>query len=116
MIATAGAGPLPLHHKSLNQDNLTQAIQYCLTPAAMSAAAEISERMRQESGVQRAVQSFHTNLPVDALRCDILPDQAAVWQYSSKSKKGPKNTMKLSEEAAFILVEHKKIDPKCLKL
>ncbi|EDO02434.1 hypothetical protein SS1G_04910 [Sclerotinia sclerotiorum 1980 UF-70] len=116
MIAAAGAGPLPIHHKSLNQGNLTEAIQYCLTTAAMSAAVEISQRMRQESGVQRAVQSFHTNLSVDTLRCDILLNQAAVWQYSSKSKNGPKKTIKLSDEAAFILVEHKKIDPKLLKL
>ncbi|TEY66031.1 hypothetical protein BOTCAL_0134g00020 [Botryotinia calthae] len=110
MIAAAGAGPLPLHYKSLNHDNLTQAIQYCLTPAVMSAAAEISERMRQESGVQRAVQSFHTNLPVDALRCDILPNQAA------QEQEGSKKATKLSDQAAFILVEHKKIDPKLLKL
>lgn len=82
----------------------------------MSAATEISEKMRQESGVQRAVESFHTNLPVDALRCDILPDQAAVWQYSSKSKKGSKKSVKLSDEAAFTLVEQKIIDPKFLKL
>ncbi|KAF7880784.1 uncharacterized protein EAF01_011949 [Botrytis porri] len=116
MIAAAGAGPLPLHHKSLTQENLTQAIQYCLTPAAMSAATEISERMSQENGVQTAVQSFHTNLPVDALGCDILSDQAAVWQYSSNSKRGPKKPIKLCDEAAFILVEHKQIDPKHLKL
>lgn len=116
MIAAAGAGPLPLHHKSLNQDNLAQSIQYCLTSAARSAAAEISKKMRQESGVQRAVQSFLTNLPVDALRCDILPEQAAVWRYSNKGKKGPKKTMKFSDEAAFILVKHNIIDPKLLKL
>ncbi|KAH8752807.1 glycosyltransferase family 1 protein [Diaporthe sp. PMI_573] len=116
MIAAAGAGPLPLHHTSLNQENLTQAIEYCLTPAARSAAAEISEQMRRENGVQTAVQSFHTNLPVEALRCDILPDQAAVWHYRIKNKKGPKKYIKLSDEAAFELVERKKIDPKRLKL
>ena len=116
MIASAGAGPLPLHHKIVNEKNLTEAIQYCLKTSAKTAAAEISERMRRESGVQTAVQSFHRNLPVDALRCDILPDQAAVWQYTIKSKKSPKKTVKLSDEAAYILVEQKNLDPKLLEL
>ncbi|PVH76638.1 glycosyltransferase family 1 protein [Cadophora sp. DSE1049] len=116
MIAAAGAGPLPLHHSIVNDQNLTEAIQYCLTPTAMTEAAAISERMKRESGVQTAVQSFHRNLPVDALCCDILPDQAAVWQYTSKSKKSPQKSIKLSDEAAFILVEQKKLDPKLLKL
>ncbi|KAH7378083.1 hypothetical protein BKA64DRAFT_714582 [Cadophora sp. MPI-SDFR-AT-0126] len=96
MIAAAGAGPLPLHHKSLNQDNLTQAIQYRLTLAAMSAAAEISESMRK-----KVVFRQRYNLST---------------QISHKSKKGPKKTIKLSDEATSILAEHKKIDPKLLKL
>jgi sterol 3beta-glucosyltransferase len=116
MIAAAGAGPLPIHHQTLNQENLTQAIQYCMTPAARTAAAEISEKMRRENGIQTAVRSFHTNLPVEALRCGILPDQVAVWRYSIKNKKQPKKYIKLSDEAAFELVERKKIDPKRLKL
>ncbi|EHL00492.1 putative Vacuolar protein sorting-associated protein 13C [Glarea lozoyensis 74030] len=72
--------------------------------------------MRRENGIQTAVRSFHTNLPVEALRCDVLPDQVAVWRYSIKSKKQPKKLIKLSDEAAFQLVERKKIDPKRLKL
>jgi sterol 3beta-glucosyltransferase len=91
MIAAAGSGPLPLHHTSLNQEKLTQAIEYCLKPAARSAASQISYQMKREDGVRTAVQSFHTDLPVEALRCDILPDVVAVWHYSIKDKKKPKN-------------------------
>ncbi|KAH9212963.1 putative sterol glucosyltransferase [Leptodontidium sp. 2 PMI_412] len=113
MIAAAGAGPQPIHHKSLNETNLTEAIQYCLTPKAVNSAQEISHRMKAEDGVQTASQSFHQNLPVDALRCDILPEEPAVWLYAKSKSKTP---IKLSDKAAFILNERKKIDPKHLKL
>ncbi|KAG4429362.1 hypothetical protein IFR05_015161 [Cadophora sp. M221] len=117
MISTARAGPQPIHHKSLNETNLTQAIQYCLTPEAVSAAQAISHKMKAENGIHTAAQSFHQNLPVDALRCDILPDEPAVWVYAiSKSKSRSGTRMKLSDKAAFILNEHKKLDPKNLKL
>src|SRR4051812_48917677 len=45
MIAAARAGPHPIHHKSLNENNLAEAIQYCLTPEAVHAAAKISQKM-----------------------------------------------------------------------
>ncbi|KAH7369987.1 glycosyltransferase family 1 protein [Rhexocercosporidium sp. MPI-PUGE-AT-0058] len=62
MVAAARVGPQSIHHKMLNENNITQAIQYCLTPEA-------------------------SKIPI-----------------------------KLSDKAAFILTEHKKIDPKHLKL
>lgn len=111
MIAAARAGPQPIHHKLLDENNLAEAIRYCLTAEAVNAAAEISQKMRAENGVQTAAQSFHDNLPVDALRCDLLPDEVAVWLYTKS-----KETFRLSDKAAFILTEHKNIDPKYLKL
>ncbi|KAH7416725.1 glycosyltransferase family 1 protein [Cadophora sp. MPI-SDFR-AT-0126] len=113
MIATARAGPQPIHHTRLNENNLTQAIQYCLTQEAVNAAKEISRKMKAEFGVQTAAESFYKNLPVDAMRCDLLPEEPAVWAYTRLKSKKP---IKLSDKAAFILTEHKKIDPKHLKL
>ena len=113
MIAAARAGPYPIHHRSLNKSNLAEAIQYCLTPEAVNAAAEISRKMKAENGVRAAAHSFHSNLPVGALRCDLLPDEPAVWLYAKSKSKKP---LKLSDKAAFILAEHKKIDPKHFKL
>lgn len=111
MIAAAGAGPQPLNHKSLNEENLAEAIRYCLTPEAVSAAAVISQKMKEENGVDTAAQSFNRHLPVDAMRCDLLPDEAAVWIYDKQN-----HHLKLSNKAAFFLTEHQKIDPKHLKL
>lgn len=113
MIAAARAGPSPIHHKSLNENNLAEAIRYCLMPETVNAAAEISQKMKAENGVQAALRSFHCNLPVEALRCDLLPDEPAVWLYAQSKKKKP---LKLSDKAAFILTEHKKIDAKHIKL
>ncbi|KAH8894214.1 sterol glucosyltransferase [Thozetella sp. PMI_491] len=109
MVAARGAGPKPIPHKRLNRENLAEAIRFCLTPGASIAAEEIAAKMRQESGVKQAVASFHRNLPRD-LRCDILPDQPAAWQYARKAGK----SMKISKLAADILAEHLKVDRKKL--
>ncbi|PQE27773.1 sterol glucosyltransferase protein [Rutstroemia sp. NJR-2017a BVV2] len=111
MIAAAHAGPPPIHHKLLNQENLTQAIQYCLTEEALNAAADISRKMRAENGVASAVTSFRQNLPIEAMSCDLIPEEPAVWLYSRS-----KMNLKLSDKAAVILSEQKKIDAKHLKL
>lgn len=111
MITAAQAGPQPIHNKSLNASNLSEAIQFCLTPQALVAATEISQRMKVENGVKTAVDSFRDNLPVDELSCDLLGDEAAVWVYTRGKK-----VLKLSDKAAFILGKHKRIDAKQLKL
>ncbi|KAF4464905.1 sterol glucosyltransferase [Fusarium albosuccineum] len=84
MVAASGAGPSPIPQKQLNVENLADAIQFCLTPEAATAAAELSLRMRRENGVVTAVRSFHANLPLENLRCDILRNQPAVWLYQKK--------------------------------
>jgi sterol 3beta-glucosyltransferase len=117
MIAAAAAGPQPIHHEALNEQNLTEAIRFCLSSEARSAAATIAARMRKEDGVTTAVNSFQINLPVDKMCCDLLPDQIAVWQVKHKNKKTKKMaTVKLSDEAAFVLVENKTIEAKHLQL
>ncbi|KAM5356612.1 hypothetical protein ACJ41O_003258 [Fusarium nematophilum] len=111
MVAASGAGPSPIPQKQLNADNLAEAIQFCLTPEAAAAAAELSSRMRRENGVVTAVRSFHANLPLENLRCDILGNQPAVWLC----KRGGKQ-IKLSKAAAGVLFQHLKIDHKKLSL
>ncbi|RSL52796.1 hypothetical protein CEP53_007973 [Fusarium sp. AF-6] len=111
MVAASGAGPLPIPQKQLNVDNLSEAIQFCLTPEAASAAAEISHRMRTENGVVTAVRSFHANLPLENLQCDILRNQPAVWLF----KRGGKQ-IRLSKAAAGVLFQHLKVDHKKLAI
>ncbi|KAF5518137.1 Sterol 3-beta-glucosyltransferase UGT80B1 [Colletotrichum aenigma] len=107
MVAIAGAGPKPIPHKQLNAENLSEAIRFCLTPEALAAAGELAAKMRTENGVATAVKSFHANLPLEDLPCDIFPDQPATWEY----KRGKKH-VKLSKKAAGILLDHLKIGQK----
>jgi len=111
MIAAANAGPLPINNKALNETNLAEAIKLCLLPETLDAASEIAIKMKTEDGVQSAVRSFNANLPVDKMVCDLLPAEPAVWAYKESNV-----DLKLSDKAAFILVERNKINAKNLKL
>ncbi|KAJ7705318.1 hypothetical protein B0H17DRAFT_1037634 [Mycena rosella] len=110
MVAAAGAGPKPIPHKALDVQNLTDAIACCLAPEATAAARSIASKMRSESGVKTAVDSFHANLPLERLPCEILPNQSAAWTI----KKG-KRKIRLSKLAAAALVQDLTIDRKALK-
>lgn len=110
MVANAGAGPAPIPHRELTVDNLAAAIRYCLSPQAAAAAAIIADKMSSEVGVRAAVQSFHKGLPLERIRCDVIPSEPAVWSYSKS-----KNPIKLSKMAAEILISTNSIDSKHLK-
>ncbi|KAJ7705308.1 hypothetical protein B0H17DRAFT_664811 [Mycena rosella] len=111
MVAAAGAGPKPIPHRELDLDNLVAAIAFCLTPEAAAAAQAICEKMRaEESGVTSAVASFHANLPLEPLQCDIFINRPAAWVL----KKG-KRKIRLSKLAAEVLVQDMGTDPKALK-
>lgn len=112
MVAAAGAGPKPIPCKALDSAKLTAAIRKCLAPETASAAGSIAARMKDERGVKEAVDSFHRNLPLGAMSCDLLERQNAVWLWRRKNGR----TLKLSDRAAFILLTHKKIDAKHLEL
>jgi UDP:flavonoid glycosyltransferase YjiC (YdhE family) len=103
-IHASGAGPAPIPFKRLDQHNLADAIRFCLTPEALEAAQKIAGRMSGEAGVRRAVASFHANLPLERMRCDMLPNQAATWTLDVHGRK-----LKLSKIAAEILAEKQKI-------
>jgi hypothetical protein len=110
MVNAGGAGPAPIPFKSLNKDNLADAIRFCLTPEASDSARKIAQKMSREAGVRRAVASFHANLPLNKMRCDILPNQAASWTLKKSGK-----TLKLSKIASEILVANNKVSWKNLK-
>ncbi|RSL67384.1 hypothetical protein CEP51_012667 [Fusarium floridanum] len=48
MVANAGAGPNPIPHAELTVNNLSEAIVYCLSHQASTAAASIAARMASE--------------------------------------------------------------------
>jgi Ser/Thr protein kinase RdoA (MazF antagonist) len=104
MVNAAGAGPAPIPQRQLNAQNLADAIRDCLTPRAQAAAQIMADKMRQENGVRQAVNSFHANLPLDDMRCDILPEFSAAWLYKKESLR-----VKLSKAAAEILTDRKRM-------
>jgi hypothetical protein len=111
MVAAAGAGPAPIPQREITTETLSQAINYCLSPEAVTAAAAIAQKMQGETGVEAAARSFHRNLPVKNMSCDVLPHLPATFRFS----KG-KDKKKLSSVVAEILVDQAPKDVKHLKL
>ena len=109
MVAATGAGPHPILYKTLTSQKLAEAIRYCLTPDALSAAKNIAIKMKKESGVKTAVGSFHRGLRKYKLGCDVLQSQPATWVYKDGRKR-----VKLSRVAAQVLQKHSILDPKKL--
>jgi hypothetical protein len=95
MCASAGVGPEPIAPRNLTAKGLCEAIHVCLTKEARTSAQAVGERMRHEDGVRAAVESFHKHLAPTELKCDLMPDQAAVWTCKSGRKQ-----LKLSKLAA----------------
>lgn len=111
MVATAGAGPSPIPHRQLNAQNLAEAIDFCRSDAARTAAANIATQIQREDGVEAAVRFFHANLPVDALRCDFLSDQPAALSLRVGGQ-----IVKISKKAAAVIVQDGHLNHQNLKL
>lgn len=110
MVAAAGAGPRPIPQREVNKSRLVEAIEFCRTDEARHAASVLSAQIKKESGVQAAARSFHRNLPLESLRCDMLPDQPASWNIKLKGKR-----VKLSRSAAEVLAQDVGLNAKNLK-
>lgn len=78
-VAAAGVGPEPVPHKRLTASKLSAAIRFCDSDLVRRAAEETRAQIEREDGVEAAIRSFHANLPLERLRCAILPDQVACW-------------------------------------
>ena len=100
MVARAGAGPRPINHQQLTVDNLTQAIEFAITPSTKSAAAELAAKIKAEDGSRMGAQHFHAELPRHRMACDLDPERAAVWT----TKKGV-SKIKISPAVAALLVK-----------
>jgi hypothetical protein len=107
MVAAAGAGPAPIPHKQLTVDMLAAGIRYCLSEHIAAVASTIAHKMSLELGVHAAVASFHQNLHLDCLLCDLYPSQPAVWSISVPKSR---QKLKLSKFAAEALVADGLID------
>ncbi|KAG9601350.1 UDP-Glycosyltransferase/glycogen phosphorylase, partial [Aureobasidium melanogenum] len=109
MVAKAGAGPEPIHHKDLTADNLAEAINKALEPATRERAQELANSISHEKGTETGAQSFHQFLEVDKMRCSIAPSKAAVWRLK-------RTEVRLSALVATTLATEGLLDFKDLKL
>lgn len=80
MIARTGAGPKPIPFKKLTAPDLAAAIGAALEPDIKQTAKELGEQIRNESGVDAGVTSFHHQLEHCKLSCGILSSRAAAWK------------------------------------
>ncbi|XPS77336.1 hypothetical protein M3J09_009362 [Ascochyta lentis] len=126
MCAAAGAGPMPIPQKELTAETLSQAIRYCLSNEAAASAAAIAHKMQAESGVEAAVKSFHQNLPVEQMTCDLSPHLPATFRFKRgrdnvklsslatelMSKNGPKELKHLElYQSKPVVIEERRWDP-----
>ena len=109
MIGKAGAGPEPIHHKSLTADNLANGIKKALEPETQQRAEELGASIASEKGTDVGAKSFHDPLDVDALRCSLAPSQVAIWRVK-------KTDVKLSGLAAATLGKEGLLDFNQLRL
>ncbi|KAL5404067.1 hypothetical protein PMIN06_005350 [Paraphaeosphaeria minitans] len=111
MVAAAGAGAHPMHHKLLTAAKLCDAIRFCLQPTVMASVQNIAFTMSAEHGVRSAAQSFHSNLPLESISCELLDDRPATYLYSDRGRK-----VRLCTVAAHILVQGSRLKSKDLQL
>ncbi|OQV02975.1 hypothetical protein CLAIMM_08082 [Cladophialophora immunda] len=83
IVAQAGAGPLPVPHKSLTAKRLATAITQALLPSTLATAQRLRERMRHERGSETGAEIFQAKLPAAKLRCSILPRRAGIWKVKN---------------------------------
>jgi hypothetical protein len=75
-----------------------------MSPAAINSALALAQKMRWESGVDAAVDSFYRWLPLDQMECQILSHHPARWSLKAGRRK-----LRLSNEAVVVLIGEKKI-------
>ncbi|WPG99033.1 Hypothetical protein R9X50_00183800 [Acrodontium crateriforme] len=109
MVARAGAGPNPIHHKRLTAERLAEAIRFCLKAETVQRARELARKIAAEQGNDKGAQSFHQFLEPDRLRCALAPHRAATWRIK-------RTQFKLSAFAACTLANANLLDFHDLKL
>ncbi|KAJ5183811.1 hypothetical protein N7492_001427 [Penicillium capsulatum] len=109
IVARAGAGPVPIPHKQLTVDKLSDAIDTALKSETQARAQEIAKKMQKESGVREGVRSFHRQLSKESLGCAVCPSRPAVWHLK-------RTEIGLSAFAAAVLVEIGSVKPDDLVL
>jgi hypothetical protein len=108
VVYKAGAGPKPIPFKQLTSDNLAAALTEALSPEMQEAARLMGTKVEGEDGAAMGANLFHEALDLDAMRCSVLPGQAAVWKVKGTD-------LKLCATAASALVDAGELSMKKMK-
>lgn len=96
MVEKTGAGPAPIPCKQLTSHKLSAAIHLALQPHMVETARLLQDAVGTERGCDNGAAIFHVNLPLEDMRCSLVPGRTAVWR-SKRSK------IRLSAFAATVL-------------
>jgi hypothetical protein len=99
MVAKQKCGPVPIPFKDLSARKLAEAIRFSLQEEIALNCAQLGIEMNRENGVKLGVQSFHRQLSVKSMACDIVPSLVAAY-YVKESN------MQISRFVAEILVQN----------
>uniref|UniRef100_A0A0G4GXN1 Uncharacterized protein n=1 Tax=Chromera velia CCMP2878 TaxID=1169474 RepID=A0A0G4GXN1_9ALVE len=66
-----GAGPEPIPAAKISSKAFAEAIKICQKPETVVRAQEVAQKMSVEDGVEMGVASFHRQLPLDLLQCEV---------------------------------------------
>ncbi|PLN75345.1 UDP-Glycosyltransferase/glycogen phosphorylase [Aspergillus taichungensis] len=104
LVALNNAGAHPITFTKLTADKLAEAINFCLEPQMIARVQQLSDKIQTEQGAEDGVASFHRQLDLPKLQCNLCHDRPAVWRVR-------KTKILLSAFAAAVLVQENKLDP-----
>ena len=73
MISKSGAGPSPIPGKDINSKDLIEAFKFVHETGIREAAQRLRLTFQHEDGCDAAVESFHSQLPLNQIRSDLEP-------------------------------------------
>lgn len=112
MVARAGAGPTPIPFKELTSQNLADAISFSLKSETLERAKELGDRICEEKGCAVGADSFHKQMNMSLMRCQVTPSRVAVWALKTKTG----SLVRLSAFAATVLGDEGLLDMNDLRL
>ncbi|PYH90743.1 UDP-Glycosyltransferase/glycogen phosphorylase, partial [Aspergillus ellipticus CBS 707.79] len=103
LIARTGAAAAPLHNSMLSAEAFAGALSFCLQKPVEIATSDIQNQISQENGLDGAIKAFYRWLPPNVQKCSITNEDLAMYLIWNRP------TMKISPEAAAVLVEERMI-------
>jgi len=86
-VVSAGVGVEPCPISELTVDRLSAAFAQLLQPEMRERAERLERQMRQEDGVEGAVQSFYRHLPIERMYCDVCREHIpSKWSVHDRTK------------------------------